>query len=384
MGLLDFFQEATPEQKQQEIHDYKMRFGNQYHDEVMANRQAQQQQQAEAQWMRDNQDIMMGVRASAPRLSDQRQAILGDEDPNQPWSQELKNVPAQEATGFYAGEPSREFLEQRNQAMAASGVGSLMKQGQSNSGRVMDSVQSQINTIAGKRWDKNNVGKQRDMYQAADSYKYWTDTNERVNPNVIRKESAPLVQVGLGDEGGRVVTDEDKATLGLDKSVPYFWNKQGIPTPVKRTNYTEGHLQSAGYADRMQAAESSMSGLMELGYEPGQLYQDAAETNPLGNYILSEDDQVFSQAKHDWVRAKLRKESGAVIGDDEMAKEIATYFPKAGDKPAVIAAKARARNIALKGMARLSGGAFEMAMDNAEKDIKAAEKESKALNWSDM
>jgi hypothetical protein len=56
--------------------------------------------------------------------------------------------------------------------------------------------------------------------------------------------------------------------------------------------------------------------------------------------------QQYEQAAQAWIRAKLRKESGAAIGVDEMNQEYRTYFPQIGDTADVIAQKANARTIA--------------------------------------
>jgi hypothetical protein len=71
--------------------------------------------------------------------------------------------------------------------------------------------------------------------------------------------------------------------------------------------------------------------------------------------IQSADTQRYQQAANDWIRAKLRKESGAAIGKDEMESEYKTYFPQVGDSPAVIAQKTEARRIATDAM-RISSG----------------------------
>ena len=76
--------------------------------------------------------------------------------------------------------------------------------------------------------------------------------------------------------------------------------------------------------------------------------------NAAGNTVESSLRQQYSQAQMDWVRAKLRKESGAVIGADEMADEITTYFPQLGDGDAVIAQKAQARRVSEKAMGEAS------------------------------
>ena len=56
------------------------------------------------------------------------------------------------------------------------------------------------------------------------------------------------------------------------------------------------------------------------------------------------DERAYLQAADAWIRAKLRKESGATIGDKEMEQEYATFFPQLNDTPELIKEKARQRN----------------------------------------
>jgi hypothetical protein len=69
--------------------------------------------------------------------------------------------------------------------------------------------------------------------------------------------------------------------------------------------------------------------------------------------------QQYDQAAQDWIRAKLRKESGAAIGADEMKQEYATYFPMVGDTPEKIAQKAEARRVVTLGMGKSAGKAYQ-------------------------
>ena len=75
------------------------------------------------------------------------------------------------------------------------------------------------------------------------------------------------------------------------------------------------------------------------------------------NKWMESGRQEYRQAQENWVRANLRRESGAVIGADEMAKEIQNYFPQIGDSDKVIAQKAQARQMAEQGM-EISAGAL--------------------------
>jgi hypothetical protein len=69
--------------------------------------------------------------------------------------------------------------------------------------------------------------------------------------------------------------------------------------------------------------------------------------------------QQYDQAAQDWIRAKLRKESGAAIGVDEARQEYATYFPMVGDSAEKIAQKAEARRVVTEGMKKSAGKSYE-------------------------
>lgn len=117
---------------------------------------------------------------------------------------------------------------------------------------------------------------------------------------------------------------------------------------------------AASYGQRMALADQLLSQIGKEGYPTTGT--DLAKSLPLigdwaGRQAMNDKQQQYSQAQADWVRAKLRKESGAAIGSDEMAKEIETYFPKPGDTPAVIAQKAQARQIANEAMKMAAGKA---------------------------
>lgn len=121
---------------------------------------------------------------------------------------------------------------------------------------------------------------------------------------------------------------------------------------------TEGEKSSAGFLSRMRNAEQTLSNLSEQTRSITSLLVGGSNFESL---VLSEDQQMVLQAQRDWVRAKLRKESGAVIGDDEMAEEVRTYFPLPGDGPATVEQKRLARNEAVRQFEIMSGNALSQA-----------------------
>lgn len=123
---------------------------------------------------------------------------------------------------------------------------------------------------------------------------------------------------------------------------------------------TESEQNAAGFAQRMERADSIANSL--IGQQPG-VGSSVAGSIPfvggtLKRVVQSGDTQKFEQAANDWIRAKLRKESGAAIGKDEMDSEFRTYFPMVGDTPAVITQKAEARRIATDAMRFNAGGQY--------------------------
>lgn len=128
---------------------------------------------------------------------------------------------------------------------------------------------------------------------------------------------------------------------------------------------------SAGYAGRMGAAGQIMGELEQRGIGKPELDEAALSVLPvsgkmLSNIAMSPDRQKYRQAQEDWVRAKLRKESGAVIADEEMDREIRVYFPQIGDSQQVQQQKAEARARAEAGMVQAAGRASVPQQQNQQ------------------
>ena len=124
---------------------------------------------------------------------------------------------------------------------------------------------------------------------------------------------------------------------------------------------TEGETNAAGFAQRMELAQGIFDRL-PTGSQPGMGTRMAEAVPFVGGALArsgqSANTQMYDQAAQDWIRAKLRKESGAAIGVDEARQEYATYFPMVGDTPEKIAQKAEARRVVTEGMKKSAGKAY--------------------------
>jgi hypothetical protein len=124
---------------------------------------------------------------------------------------------------------------------------------------------------------------------------------------------------------------------------------------------TEAEQNAAGFAQRMERVTQIIDAL-PVAAAPGMGSAIAGAIPLVGGVaqrgVQSEQTQQFQQAANDWIRAKLRKESGAAIGKDEMDAEFRTYFPQINDGPAVIAQKAEARRVATEAMKTAAGKSY--------------------------
>jgi len=131
------------------------------------------------------------------------------------------------------------------------------------------------------------------------------------------------------------------------------------PPPPKPVPPTEAENTASGFLGRMQAAERIIGQL-----DGGELTLGTSIVGGVpfvGDFaqrkVMNEKQQQYKQAADDWIRAKLRKESGAVIGESEREEEYKTYFPQPGDKPATIQQKAMARRQAEQQLIQSAGRA---------------------------
>jgi hypothetical protein len=124
---------------------------------------------------------------------------------------------------------------------------------------------------------------------------------------------------------------------------------------------TEAEQNAAGFAQRMERVEGIIDALPPSA-APGMGSAIAGSIPLVGGVaqrgVQSADTQRYQQAASDWIRAKLRKESGAVIGAVEMNDEYKTYFPQVNDGPEVIAQKTEARRVATRAMKTAAGKSY--------------------------
>jgi hypothetical protein len=138
---------------------------------------------------------------------------------------------------------------------------------------------------------------------------------------------------------------------------------------------TDQQLAAQSFLERMQNASATINKLESSGYAPGipaALVEGSGKIPLVGGMVRGigtaisnqamPQSQLYRQAQEEWVRAKLRKESGAVIGESEMEGEIRTYFPQPSDSKELIQQKARARAVAERSISGQASGQRQGSM----------------------
>lgn len=195
------------------------------------------------------------------------------------------------------------------------------------------------------------------------------DTNQAVftAPNPTQEETArhnrAMEAIGRANAGREHIPsgyEPDPNKPGALRPVP-----GGPQDPESgKGKITDTERQTAAYAQRMREAADRVAA---LNYVPttsdmvafNQLLTGPGVRQSLANKLLSPEAQKYIQSVQDFNRAKLRKESGAAIGKEEVFGDLATFFPVPGDTPDTLQQKAAARETAIQGMISAAGPAYK-------------------------
>jgi hypothetical protein len=112
----------------------------------------------------------------------------------------------------------------------------------------------------------------------------------------------------------------------------------------KPQNATQALVNS--YANRLLESETVFDTVADQFSDP------LAFGGVLPSLMQSGERQQYEQAKRNFVNAVLRRESGAVISDQEFKNAELQYFPQAGDKPDTVLQKEKNRNTVINNFYR--------------------------------
>lgn len=130
-------------------------------------------------------------------------------------------------------------------------------------------------------------------------------------------------------------TAKERAVTGMEKNVLNFYNRAA--KALEDIAPLENKIADAGYVDQAR-----------LQYQ-----------GPGSNLLQSKEQQQYRQAQRSFTEARLRKDSGGAIKDEEYEYDAKTYFAQPGDEEPVRLQKKAARETILASLAYASGKAYE-------------------------
>jgi hypothetical protein len=162
--------------------------------------------------------------------------------------------------------------------------------------------------------------------------------------------SGALRKITYTDENGDIVEEyvspqEAKARGAMKKPIPQ--------KPV-----TGAERQTLSFYNRAKEASEALA--------QGGLEERVSKQNGMGalwgqyapNIAQTKDQQLYRQAQRAFTEARLRKESGAAISQQEYENDGRIYFAQPGDSPETIAQKQKARQAVLDGLKFSAGKAY--------------------------
>lgn len=172
--------------------------------------------------------------------------------------------------------------------------------------------------------------------------------------------TAQIVTVERPD-GMKVPVRVDREGNAMPINVPGMQAGQGNPFLTGKAG-TEGQQNAQLYATRMMGAEKILRDpeIVQAATSYGQAAIAGIPLAPssVKNSLHSAAYQKYDQAQRDFVNAVLRRESGAVISDQEFENARKQYFPQPGDTTETIAQKQKNRAEAIKGIAAAGGSGY--------------------------
>lgn len=196
---------------------------------------------------------------------------------------------------------------------------------------------------------------------------------EAVTPTTIVKDGRRIVvdartgrEIGAAPESSPLVVNYGSPVAGVDEQGnPVFFQPSkggGAPAIVPGVRpspkgMNESQAKAAGFADRIVEASPV------LDTAPPSVGASFLSEVPGGNFALSPQQQSFFQAERNFINAVLRRESGAVISDEEFANARKQYIPQPGDSAQVLEQKRRNRETVKRSFARDAGPSYQPVID---------------------
>jgi hypothetical protein len=185
---------------------------------------------------------------------------------------------------------------------------------------------------------------------------------DKLDADTKHRETMATIAANRGQGGGamRKITYRDENGDTVEEYVtPEEARARGpMKKPVTQKPVTGAERQTLSFYNRAKEASEALA--------QGGLEERVSKQNGMGalwgqyapNIAQTKDQQLYRQAQRAFTEARLRKESGAAISQQEYENDGRIYFAQPGDSPETIAQKQKARQAVLDGLKFASGKAY--------------------------
>jgi hypothetical protein len=215
-------------------------------------------------------------------------------------------------------------------------------------------------------------------FVAAKNQGYQGNINDFKNQmSEYQKSQAANDKTRLGFEGQRVGLEGGR--LGLEQQK--FAQELQFGKPL-----TESQAKATAFQSQMIGAENNIKQLESKGFNPSSLQSQAAlkVAGSAFNIAASPETQQYKQAQEQWAEAYLRFKTGAAATEGEVQRNIKTFFPQFGDKPAQIAQKADARRQAEQDIGFAAGMGAGRGAQPINLQPNSPQAPKKVVNFNDL
>lgn len=147
-----------------------------------------------------------------------------------------------------------------------------------------------------------------------------------------------------------------------DQLIPYGKTGQyQVPKATTEKPATSAQQTVAEYAARIEQSEPTLKTLTPFISKLGLIQYKAQDMLP--SALQSSEFQQFDQASRNFINAKLRRESGAVISPTEFSEARKQYLPQPGDSEATLKLKDENRKLVFSSLKQAAGSAYSSVED---------------------
>ena len=289
-------------------------------------------------------------------------------------------IPQQDGTGAFAYDlnPARKFQMEQNYERSMSGLPILDDRANTSKDALNQSINSGINTIEGKQWDKDNIPLKADtkleqLHQYRSSLPEGDPRIAQVDAAILKESThSKLIDVNVGGESMLTpgwMSDEVKDAEGIPNSQAIWIDAKGVPKVINKQSVAQE--KAAVALDQMEGASNSLNKILN-DYNPNSLAEIATSLIDMPAPVASE--------KKGWAEMVLRDATGAVINPSEYKDYDQIYMPQPGETPAEWERKAEKRhNKENAYRVRIGAEEVEYVSPYAKEDDSP-----KTVKWSDV